>query len=68
MARYKKVTWVEEMTHKQLREAFKDWQEAKEAIDEPPKLWFRDWKQMERNIAIHLGDFKLKKVKLKRVM
>jgi len=61
MAR-KMITWVDRLSPKQQRKAFMEWKEAKEEINEPASLRFNEWKRMEREIAIHLGDFKLKKV------
>lgn len=58
----KKVTWVDKLSPKKQREAFVMWKQAKKEIDEPARLRFHEWKRMERDIAIGLGEFKLKKV------
>jgi len=58
----KKVTWIDNLSPKQQRKAFMEWKDAKRQIDEPARLRFHEWKRMERNIAIGLGEFKLKKV------
>lgn len=56
----KKITWIDKLSPKKQREAFVMWKEAKKEINEPTKLRFNEWKRMEKEIAINLGDFKLK--------